>query len=708
MKLTAKQWLKLFVISMLIGVVLFAIMVKITFKPDFSQLFNVCLLLLKNIGNGLKFKAYICFGFMLFPSFAVIVAWLMQSNKKLEQYGNAEFAKLDDEETWKKMNLSKDKGLMLGCLVDKTVTGKEKRTFIRATQPLSCLVVAPPGTGKTASIALPNLFSIPNSCVVLDIKGELYQKTAGYRQQKFNNEILRFSPFSDDNTMFFNPFDRTAIKDMNFVQRMKLAEQVASTIFVGEKGKENDHWIVSAKTLFTFFALYRMSRYDHTDLAELAQAPKADYYYELKGEFLQECQTKDEDTDELKRNYDIDAFKVFMKQTANDEDLDEIIRNQSRAYSTAAEQEFASVKSTYDTFMKVFANPQVAKSVKSMSFNYEDLREKKITLYVVIDSNDIEILAPLVRILIESIFKYLMTTENSNPDKFIYFILDEFVRFGKMPYLLEAPALCRSYGLIPVYITQSYEQIKKYYGDDDQKIIKANVGYQVVFRMNSPEDAKILSDTIGDLTREKLSQSKGNFDFFKRNDSVSNEGYKLITPQDIMSNPADQIYILIGGYFNRPIKAKVNFWFKVPEWKGADKIPLIIKKDEENTENSEKDNENAKNTENANGENAQNTGTENGENSQNAETNANADNKDEQSTENSEDNKADNSSSETQQTLNKDENAAKVVENENEVKVGEKMKAPFKAKKHNFHAETKQSEKADEAPSANHGFKVTR
>ena len=192
-------------------------------------------------------------------------------------------------------------------------------------------------------------------------------------------------------------------------------------------------------------------------------------------------------------------------------------------------------------------------------------------------------------IVIESIFKYLMTTENSNPDKFIYFILDEFVRFGKMPYLLEAPALCRSYGLIPVYITQSYEQIKKYYGDDDQKIIKANVGYQVVFRMNSPEDAKILSDTIGDLTREKVSQSKGNLDLFKRNDSVSNEGYKLITPQDIMSNPADQIYILIGGYFNRPIKAKVNFWFKNPAWQGADEVPLIVdfgENDDESATNS--------------------------------------------------------------------------------------------------------------------------
>lgn len=570
---------------------LYPLLVKIVFKPDFTELFNVCLLILQNLGqSAMKLKAYICVFFLFFPTLATIIYWAMHSNKSMEQYGNAQFANLNNEAEWKKMNLSKDKGLMLGCLVEKTLSGKEKRIFIRATQPLSCLVVAPPGTGKTASIALPNLFSIQNSCVVLDIKGELFQKTAGYRQQKFKNEILRFSPFSDDNTMFFNPFDKSVVESMNFVQMMKLADQVASTIFVGEKGKENDHWIVSAKTLFTFFALYHMQKYKHSNLAKLAQAPKADYYFELKGSFLRECQKENEDTGKMERNYDMDTFKIFMKQCANDDELDEITRNQARAYSTSAEQEFASIKSTYDTFMKVFINPQVAKAVSKMSFNYEDLREKKITLYVVIDSNDIEILAPLVRILIESIFKYLMSNENSNPDKFIYFILDEFVRFGKMPYLLEAPALCRSYGLIPVYITQSYEQIKKYYGDDDQKIIKANVGYQVVFRMNSPEDAKILSETIGDLTRQKVSQSKGNLELFKRNDSVSNEGYKLITPQDIMSNPSDQIYILIGGYFNRPIKAKVNFWFKNPEWTNADKIALIVK-DDENAENKEESEE---------------------------------------------------------------------------------------------------------------------
>lgn len=594
-KPSVKEWLKRFAFAIILGVLVYFIAIKIIFKPDFAELYNVGRDIILNLGQPfLKFKAYLCLVYGLAPVIMVFLWWLFYKNNNLESYGNAEFAKLETDksgELWKKMNLSKEKGLMLGCFIKTNpITKKEERTFIRALQPLACLVVAPPGTGKTASVALPNLYSLPNSVVVFDIKGELYQKSAGYRQKHFNNKILLFSPFDEENTMFFNPFDESVIKGMNFAQMKKLAEQIAGTIFVGEKGKENDHWIVSAKTMFVYFTLYNMQKKGSTNLAEISQAPKKDYYDELVGEFKAMCQQDDPDSDKKIRDPEKDTLKPFFLQASQDEGVDEIVRNQFRAYSTAAEQEFASIKSTFDTFMKVFSDPQVAKAVSKMNFTYEDLREQKISMYIVIQTADMDILAPLVRILAESLFKNLMMKENSNPDKFIYFLLDEFVRFGKMPFLLEAPALCRSYGLVPVYITQSYEQIKKYYGDDDMKIIKANVGYQVVFRMNSPEDAKVLSEMIGDFTRKKVSRSKGNLELIKSSDSVSHEGYKLVTTQDILSNPLDQIYILIGGFFNRPIKAKVNFWFKNPAWKGADKIEVIAQSEEKQEQSENQDN----------------------------------------------------------------------------------------------------------------------
>ena len=572
-QITYKQWLLGFLVSLILGVVLFFTSVKYIFNPNFTDTFKVGILLLENLTSGnLKFKAYLTILFALMPLGVLIVYFFIYNNKGLEDYGSASFAKKED---FQKMGINNEKGLMLGCLHNKK---GEIQEFLRCLSPLSCLIVAPPGTGKTASIALPNLFSLACSVVVLDIKGELFDLSAGYRQEKFKSKILRFSPlYPKENTMFFNPFDKKVIADMDYVKMKQLADQIAGTIFIGEKGKENDHWIVSAKTLFTFYATYFMQKNKHTTLGEIAQAPKKDFYDVIPDDIKLQfgLATKDEFTGELKRDFTKDTSKAFYKAVANDNDLHAITKNQANSYTQAAETEFASIKSTFDTFMAVFQNPNVDNATSKMSFDYYDLRKERISCYIVIQTEDIDILAPLIRIFVETMFKKLMSGQgNSDPNKFIYFIGDEFVRFGKMPFLLEAPALCRSYGLIPIYITQSYEQIKKYYGEDDLKILRGNVGYQVVFTMNSAGDAEELSKMIGKFTRKKVSRSQGNLDLIKSSDSTSSEGYELVPAQDILNMPNTDILILVRGFVKHPIKAKVNYWFKNPQWKGADKIPL--------------------------------------------------------------------------------------------------------------------------------------
>lgn len=579
---SAKKWALIFFTSIIMGALAYLVMVKIIFNPDLANVPVVAYKILQNIGTPLlKFKAYVALFALIAPFLVVVVWWLLPFLKDSEDYGSARFATPAD---FKKMNINHTSGLVLGCLdID-----SDNPKFIRATQPLSTLVVAPPGSGKTAGMIIPNLLSVPNSCLVLDIKGELYHKTAGYRQQKFKNEIQLFSPFSWDNTLFFNPFDHSLVKDLEYLHIKKLAEQIASTIFVGEKGKENDHWIVSAKTMFVFFAEYFMQRNKHATLAQLAQAPKADYFSYLDEKFGEEAMKEIDEDDpsaERERDYDVDTFKIWLKQTSFDETIDENTRNQARAYSKAADNEFASIKSTYDTFMKVFSNPQVASATSKMSFTFEDLREKRISMYVVVQTEDMEILAPLIRIFIETLFKKLMSGhENSDPNKFIYCFLDEFVRFGKMPFLLEAPALCRSYGLLPVFVTQSYEQIKKYYGDDDMNIVKNNSGYQVIFNMNSDKDAEDTSKLIGDYTNIKISKSQGNMDLLKSNISKSKEAKKLVTAQDLKNQDSSDILILVKSFYKMPIKAKVPYWFKIAQFKGADKIEVEVRSQEANNE----------------------------------------------------------------------------------------------------------------------------
>ncbi|PKT77588.1 type IV secretory system conjugative DNA transfer family protein [Helicobacter winghamensis] len=563
----------------ILGIFAFLGSIKYIFNPDFKDLIHTGYLILKNVGNPtLKIKAYIPIILGVAPFLTLIIFYFLSKYTSFEQYGSAEFA---TPELFEKMNICYDKGLVLGSLQK-----GNKTTPLRATQPFATLIVAPPGSGKTAGIAMPNLLTLHQSCVVFDIKGELFDKTAGYRQKHFNNKILKFSPLKEDNTLFYNPFDKSIVEPLDFNQRKILAEQIAGTIFIGEKGKETDHWLVSAKKLFTFFALYYMELNNETTLGELAQCHSRDYFnFIKKEEFMLELLKVDEhkgvgenkilldENGKPVRDYDKDTFQTLLKQIAFDESMHEIIRNQARAYMNSAKEEFASVKSTFDTYMLVFTQPMVVNATSKLSFNFRDLREQPITAYIVIQTEEIDILAPLIRIFTESMLKTLMSgQENSDPNKFIYLILDEFVRFGKMNFLLEAPALCRSYGIIPVYITQSYEQIEKYYGKEDLGIIRANVGYQVIFTMNSEKDAQEISKMIGDFTRNKRSTSQGNFDFFKKNDSLSKEAYKLVTAQDIMNMSNEDNLILVKGFAKRPIQSKVYYWFKQEEWKKAPEI----------------------------------------------------------------------------------------------------------------------------------------
>ena len=67
----------------------------------------------------------------------------------------------------------------------------------------SVLWVAPPGSGKTQTL-IPSLLTYNGSAVVLDIKGELFEKTAGARAA-MGQAIFRWNAFDSSGTHRYNP-----------------------------------------------------------------------------------------------------------------------------------------------------------------------------------------------------------------------------------------------------------------------------------------------------------------------------------------------------------------------------------------------------------------------------------------------------------------------------------------------------------------------
>ncbi|WP_394996115.1 type IV secretory system conjugative DNA transfer family protein [uncultured Helicobacter sp.] len=595
---------------------------------DLQELINFAILILENVGKR-SFKLDVYLALILACSPPVFMLLLLKGKKEITTHGKARWAtKYDIEKSdfkfgkffkdtlalfnplsllpptkWFKAfrkwldfgfvtttpmldtNFSRG-GFLLGIYKD-----TKQKVYYDA--PLSALIVAPPGAGKSTAVAIPNLLTLPTSCVVLDIKGELCDLTAGYRQKAFKNEIYVFNPLGNDNNLKFNPFDKKIVSKLDFNGKKRLVDEIANTIFVEEQGQD-PHWMAKAKELFTFYALYDVCTKNESNFFDIATGPIKDYkplihekspYYDQLWEFDKNgkrLQIPDSNPQKLfykqcadqkytdihnPLNWEDETFdQIEANKAKGMEVLDEVVRNYARSWADAADEEFASIKSTFNRVMSVFSSYQVRDATNAMSFEYEDLRKKNITLYIKIAQTDIDTLKSLIRVLLESIAKNLMTRESKKQSERIYLILDEFIRFGKMPFLLEMPALCRSYGIVPLYITQSYGLIKKYYGEDDLKTMTDTIAFQILFKMNDADSAESVSKQIGKYTRENRSHStKDGALLFGGTSSYSMEGTELITAQDILNIPNDEIIILISGFKAKPLKLKAGYYYKEPE-----------------------------------------------------------------------------------------------------------------------------------------------
>jgi type IV secretion system protein VirD4 len=128
-------------------------------------------------------------GAVAFAAGAGPIAWavwkvgsarLEELPRRGDSYGSAHFA-ADDEVEAAGLR-GHEGGVVLGFYRDRPLRcGKDQHV----------LVFSPPGSGKTTALAVPTLFSWPESVVVFDSKGELFELTAGYRAESMGQEILR-------------------------------------------------------------------------------------------------------------------------------------------------------------------------------------------------------------------------------------------------------------------------------------------------------------------------------------------------------------------------------------------------------------------------------------------------------------------------------------------------------------------------------------
>ncbi|MCP3940113.1 MAG: type IV secretory system conjugative DNA transfer family protein, partial [Desulfobacteraceae bacterium] len=141
--------------------------------------------------------------------------------------------------------------------------------YIRMNNPLSVLVYAPPGSGKTAGIIIPSLISCSNSAVVHDSKGELYAKT--HKRRGEFSKVIKFSP-GEEGSLKWNPLSKEELPN-DWADIEVHVDRVAQTLIPDNPKNPGEHWPKAARGFFMFWALYLIHKDGHTSPPAISKAP---------------------------------------------------------------------------------------------------------------------------------------------------------------------------------------------------------------------------------------------------------------------------------------------------------------------------------------------------------------------------------------------------------------------------------------------------
>jgi type IV secretion system protein VirD4 len=442
-------------------------------------------------------------------------------------YGKARFANFNDI---KKAKLFSNKGIYIGRKWGKylQIDGYEHITLF-----------SPTGTGKSVGLAIPNLMGWEDSCVVMDIKLQLFHLTSRYRQDALKNQVFLFNPASPDGmTHCYNPLD---VIGQNPYTRIDEIQKIAA-IFIPDNPKVEPIWIAQSRFLFVALTLYVL---DTSDIPK--NIPEVIHVFKSKPNFIEFLQ---------------DVLQTRL-------DLDPVCRFNFMKFCELHEKTRVSIIASFSSYFELFDNPLIAGSTSRSDFTIQDLRRKKMTIYVGVTNDNLVRLSPLLTVFYQQVADVLTRKTPAADEPFgVLFLMDEFSALRRMESFHKNIGLYREYKMRMVIIIQELSQLYDTYGRDGAKVF-INAKVRIAYTQNDDETCKLLELLMGNTTLAVKQRSRPTSSIIfmnnKDSESIHYTSRPLMLAQDIRLLPESDQIILMQGH--PPIYAKKITWYKQKPFK---------------------------------------------------------------------------------------------------------------------------------------------
>lgn len=534
----------------------------------------------------------------LVPQFAVVALWLAFMNKvkgNANLHGSARWA---TEAEIRLMGYFDGKGVYIGgyarklagtALLWAKLLGRpvEQLLYLRHNGPEHLLVFAPTRSGKGVGLILPTLLAWEGSSIVLDIKGENWALTAGFRKS-MGHRVLRFDPSDASGaSAAFNPLEELRLDSLLAIPD---AQNLAAML-VDPTGKGlEDHWSKAAFAMLGGALL-------HCCIMVRAKEKRPATLYDLSCMLADESRTIQQLFEEMVKTDHAALLKEIFPDSTDQEygaRAHTFIASSAREMLNKAENEASGVISTALVNLSLYRDPVVALNTARCDFRIHDLmnHDVPVNLYLVISPADIDRLRPLLRLMVDMIVRRICAkmefADGASVAGYkhrLLLLLDEFTSLGKLAIMEKALAYIAGYGGKVYLIVQDITQLNGVYGKDNA--LMANCHVRIAYAPNTVETAKTLSEMTGKTTvvDQKLSLSGSRTGHMKNASmSVSETARPLLTPDECMRLPGPQkdnqgrvtkpgdMLIFTAG--KPPIYGRQILYFLDPVFSTRAKIPV--------------------------------------------------------------------------------------------------------------------------------------
>ncbi|MCC5967122.1 MAG: type IV secretory system conjugative DNA transfer family protein [Natronohydrobacter sp.] len=420
-----------------------------------------------------------------------------------------------------------------GFLLGKIGTPKSKRPFLVSKTFPHALIVAPTGRGKGVGFVIPNLLTFKGSAVVLDVKGENFRETSRFRA-RMGDKVFRFAPTDWDRpTHRYNPLARIAAMTNPDRQQMEL--KLTAKLFLQTDNEKLSGLLAGGIDLFVASGLLAIER----------GMPTIGEIYRIT------ASGGDKQKEYLKRAREVknkSAKLIFERMASTNND-------------TLTSYLSLLMTSGLDTW----DNRAIDAATATSDFSFRDIRRRPHAIYLVVESEMIRPLAPLIRLFFSDLIASLQAQEPGEDEPWpVMIMLDEFDRLGKMPIVAESIKTLRSFGGNLAIVTQTIPALDEIYGENTRRSLQGGAGVKLYLTPSEQKTIEELSQAVGKTTKRVVTRSRavGRNPFEGRSVSERTEDTPLLTEDQARRMDLDEVILVIDAQM--PIRARRIKYFDDP------------------------------------------------------------------------------------------------------------------------------------------------